>query len=86
MRWPLLELFADAFAGIAKAQRLLSFWGPVIDVPAALGPLLAITSVVTLALLSGIAVGTLAVLIFVLLALYLLLTEVFGVSLELIPA
>ena len=86
MRSPLLGLVVDALAGITSARRLLSVWGPVLDVPAALGPVVAIASVVTLALLSGIAVGSLAVLIFALVALYLLLTEVFGVSLEWIPA
>jgi hypothetical protein len=78
----LLQLMDRALSGIATAQRILSFWGPVVDVPALLGPLLAVASVLMLALLTGVAVGALATLIVVLMALYLLLTEIFGVSID----
>ncbi|HEX7406268.1 MAG TPA: hypothetical protein VF515_01340 [Candidatus Binatia bacterium] len=47
-----------------------------------MAPFLALASVVALALLTGIAAGSVAVLIVVLVALYVLLTEVLGVSIE----
>ena len=80
----LLELLDSALAGVTAARRLAAFWGPVTAVPPLLGPLLAVASVLSLALLTGIAVGTLATVVVVLLALYLVLTEVFGVSVSVV--
>ncbi len=77
-----LELLDRALTGVAVAQRLLAFWGPVAAVPPLLAPLLAVASVLVLALMSGIAVSALATTIVALLVLYLLLTQVFGVSIE----
>lgn len=48
-------------------------------------PLVMAGSLISLILLSGLAIGAFAALFTALLALYLLLTEVFGVSLELHP-
>ncbi|MCC6847717.1 MAG: hypothetical protein IT294_04385 [Deltaproteobacteria bacterium] len=48
-------------------------------------PLVVAGSLISLIFLSGIAIGAFAALFTALLALYLLLTEVFGVSLELHP-
>jgi hypothetical protein len=80
----LLQLLEQAFVGVGAVRRLIAFWGPVTDAPTALlGPLLAVGSVLMLALLSGVAIGTLATLIVTLTALYLLLTDVFGVSIDL---
>jgi hypothetical protein len=81
-----LELLDSALAGVASARRVAAFWGPVTTVQPLVGPFLAVAAVVSLAVLTGIAVGTLATLIVVLLALYLLLTEVFGVSVEVVRA
>ena len=78
----LLQLVEQAVAGFDTARRVLAFWGPVAAVPALLGPFLAIGSVLTLALLTGVAVGALSTLIVTLVVLYLLLTEVFGVSID----
>ena len=75
-----LDILDHALAGLTSARRLAAFWGPVTAVPPWLGPLLAVASVLGLALLTGIAVGSLTTLIVVLLALYVVLTEVFGVS------
>ena len=80
-----LQLVNDLLLGAAAVQRVVAFWGPVIPAPTLVGPLLAIGSVIALALLSGLAVGSIATLLVALLALYLLLTEVFGVSLEISP-
>jgi hypothetical protein len=78
----LLQLIDHTLAGVATAQRLIAFWGPVTDVSSLVTPLLAIASVLMLALLTGIAVGALGTLILALMILYLLLTEVFGVSFD----
>jgi hypothetical protein len=77
-----LQLVDDLLAGAAIVRRVAAFWGPVIPAPTLLGPFLAIGSVLALALLSGLAVGSVATLIVALIALYLLLTEVFGVAIE----
>ena len=78
-----LQLVEDLLMGAAAVQRIAAFWGPVIPAPTLVGPLLAIGSVVALALLSGLAVGSVATLLVALIALYLLITEVFGITIEL---
>ncbi len=77
-----LELVQNLLVGAAAVQRLAAFWGPTIPTPTLLGPLMAIGSVVALALLSGLAVGSVATLLVALVALYLLITEVFGITVE----
>ncbi|MFI5397998.1 MAG: hypothetical protein ACHQ9S_20875 [Candidatus Binatia bacterium] len=75
--------FIERTATVAvAAQRWVAFWGPVAEVPALMAPFLALASVIALALLTGIAAGAVAVLLVVLVALYVLLTEVLGVSIE----
>jgi hypothetical protein len=83
MMTQVIQLVEDLLVGAAAVQRLAAFWGPVIPAPSLVGPLLAIGSVVMLALLSGLAVGSVATLLVTLVGLYLLLTEVFGLSIEL---
>jgi hypothetical protein len=78
----LQQLIDRTLSGVAVAQRLIAFWGPVTDASGLVAPLLAIASVLMLALLTGIAVGSLGTLIVALMVLYLLLTEVFGVSFD----
>ena len=82
MSSPLWQLVDQALHGVVAARRLLAFWGPVADVPALLDPLLAIASVLMLALLTGVAIGALSKLIVALVVLYLILREVFGVSID----
>jgi hypothetical protein len=77
------DLVGRAVASIDAVRRFVAFWGPVAPYPVVIGPFLALASIVSLAVLMGIAVGALATLLVVLVALYLLLTEVFGFSLEL---
>lgn len=77
-----LELLEHTVSAVATAQRWVGFWGPVTEAPLLLAPLLALSSVLTLALLTGIAAGALTVLIVALMALYVLVTEVFGFSFE----
>jgi len=76
----LQQLIDRTLSGITTAQRVLAFWGPVTDASSLVAPLLAIASVLMLALLTGIAIASLGTLIVALMILYLLLTEVFGVS------
>jgi hypothetical protein len=78
----LLQLFETALTGYSAFRQLAAFWGPVTDASALLGPLLAVASVLSLALLTGVAVGALATLIVALMVLYLLLTQVFGISID----
>ncbi len=55
------------------------------DGPAMFSPLSAIGIVLALAVSSGVALGALAILLLSLLALYFLMTEVLGISIELRP-
>lgn len=81
-----LQRFLGMMLGVADVaitvRRWLAFWGPVGDASAWLTPLVAVGSVLSLAVLTGVAVGALATLLVLLLALYYLLTEVFGVAVE----
>jgi hypothetical protein len=78
----LLTLFEQALVGAATARRWMAFWGPIVDTRTLLAPLLAVASVLVLAMLTGVAIGTLSTLVFTLAALYYLLTEVFGISID----
>jgi len=78
----LLQLVEELLAGAAIVRRVAAFWGPIVPAPALLGPFLAVGSILALALLSGIAVGSVTTLIITLIALYLIITEVFGVAIE----
>lgn len=80
-----LELLDSALAGVSAARRVAMFWGPLTTTtPPWVAPLLAVSAVLSLAVLTGIAVGALATLIVALLVLYLLLTEAFGVSVSVV--
>jgi hypothetical protein len=79
----LLQLAEQALAGVVAARRIVAFWGPLTDTASLLGPLAAIASVLGLALLTGLAVGSLSTLIVSVLVLYFVLTEIFGLSIEL---
>ncbi len=77
-----LQLLERTASAMVTAQRWVGFWGPVTEAPLLLSPLVALSSVLTLALLTGLAAGALTVLIVAVTALYVLLTEVFGFSFE----
>ncbi len=79
----LLQLIERTVAVATAAQRWAAFWGPIVEAPLLLAPFIAVGSVLSLALLTGVAAGSLAVLIIALTALYVLLTELFGISIEL---
>lgn len=78
----LLTLLERARYGWSGAQQFVAIWSPVIRTPDLIAPFLAIASVLSVALLSGIAVAALSTLIVALAALHILLTQVLGLSIE----
>jgi hypothetical protein len=78
---------ADAVVDEVRVHGLAPLLAPVapFDHPAFLAPAVALGGVLALALLSGTAVAALGGLLLSLLALYLLLVDVFGISIELTP-
>ncbi len=78
----LVQLIERTVSAATTAQRWIAFWGPVTDTSVLLAPFLAIGSVLALALLTGVAAGSLAMLIVALMTLYVLLRDVFGISIE----
>ena len=78
----LLQLFERTVTVVTAARRFAAFWGPVTDASSLVAPLLALAAVVTLALATGLAAASVTILIVALVALYVLLTEVLGVSIE----
>jgi hypothetical protein len=78
----LAQLIERTASVAATARRWAAFWGPITETPVLVTLFVALGSVLTLLLLTGIAAGSLAMLIITLTALYLLLTEVFGISIE----
>ncbi len=81
--WNVLE----ALGTEARQQGLLTLLLPIapFNQPRILAPAVTVGALVTFLLLSGVAVAALGALLTALLALYLLLVQVFGVSIELHP-
>jgi hypothetical protein len=77
----------DALETEASTQGWLSLLRPVapFNRPSFLAPAVTVGALVSFLLLSGVAVAALGALLTALLALYLLLVQVFGVSVELHP-
>ena len=71
----------------ARQQGLLSLFRPVapFNRPEFLAPAVTIGALLTFLMLSGVAVAALAALLTALLAVYILLVQVFGVTIELRP-
>ena len=78
---------AEAFGAEVRGQGLLSVLRPVapFNRPNFLAPAVTVGALITFLILSGVAVTALGALLAALLALYLLLVEVFGVTVELHP-
>ena len=78
---------AEAFGAEMRGQGLLSLLRPVapFNRPTFLAPAVTVGALITFLMLSGVAVTALGALLTALLALYLLLVEVFGVTVELHP-
>jgi hypothetical protein len=81
--WGLME----AFGVEARQQGFLALLRPVapFNQPNFLAPAVTIGALLTFLMLSGVAVAAMAALLTALLALYILLVQVFGVSIELHP-
>ena len=77
----------DAFGNEARQQGWLTLLRPIapFNRPDFLAPAVTIGALISFLLLSGVAVVALGTLLSALLALYLLLVQVFGVSVELHP-
>jgi hypothetical protein len=77
----------DALTGEARSGNLLSMLRPVapFNRPALLAPVMTIGALLTFLMLSGIALASMGALLTALLALYVLLVQVFGVSVEIHP-
>ncbi len=78
---------AEAFGAEVRGQGVLSVLRPIapFNRPSFLAPAVTVGALLTFLMLSGVAVTALAALLTALLALYLLLVEVFGVTIELHP-
>jgi hypothetical protein len=78
---------AEAFGMEARQQGLLGLLRPVspFNRPGFLAPAMTIGALLTFLMLSGVAVTALGALLLALLALYILLVQVFGVTIELHP-
>lgn len=78
---------AEAFGAEAREQGWLALLRPVapFNRPGFLVPVVTIGALVTFLLLSGVAVTALGALLMAMFALYLLLAQVFGVSIEVHP-
>ena len=77
----------ESFGAEAQRQGFLSLFRPVhpFNRPDFLAPAVTIGALLTFLMLSGVAVVALGALLTALLALYILLVQVFGVSIELHP-
>lgn len=82
-----LASVADAFWSEVQTQGLLPLIQPVapFNEPAFAAPAVAVGGVITGLLLAGVAVASLGAFLLAIVALYLLLVQVFGVSVELHP-
>lgn len=82
-----LSSMADAVVDEVRANGLMPLFAPAppFDRPAVLAPIVALGGMLGLALLSGTALAALGGLFLSLLALYVLLVDVFGISVELVP-
>jgi hypothetical protein len=78
---------AEAFGKEVRGEGMLALLRPVapFNRPEFLAPAITIGALVAFLVLSGVAVGALGAFLTALLALYLLVVEVFGVSVELVP-
>jgi hypothetical protein len=65
-----------------NARRLTALWGPTATLPGWAAPAVALTSLLALVLISGVALASLGVLLTALLTAHLLLEYVFGISIS----
>lgn len=68
--------------GWGSLQRFAGFWGPVVNLPMPVQAVATIGTLLALVAVTGVALTSLALLLTSLLFLYLLLTQVFGVEID----
>jgi len=73
----IVEVLRDGWNSV---QRFAGFWGPVVPMSAPAQLITALATTLTLVILSGVALTSLALLLTSLLFVYLLLSRVFGVE------
>jgi len=71
---------------LSTTRRLAELWGPVLPLRGVTALVAALGGLLAALLLSGLALAALASFLTATLALYLILTRVFGISIELLPA
>jgi hypothetical protein len=71
---------------LSTTRRLAGLWGPVLPLRGVTALVAALGGLLAAVLLSGLALAALASFLTATLALYLILTRVFGISIELLPA
>lgn len=81
----LVRLLRDFAAVWDAAQRLTAFWRPDLNLPSWMAPATAIAALLGLVLATGVAFASIGTLLTALLAAHLLLENVFGVSVSLVP-
>jgi hypothetical protein len=88
----IIEAVTDWLAGTTPemwfdhALRALRLWGPIVTLPGLAAPVSALGGLLALVILTGVALASLASFIVAALALYLVLSEIFGFQLELAVA
>jgi hypothetical protein len=80
----LFTLIERARYGWSGAQQFFAFWSPIMPIPDLITPFFAIASVISVALLAGVAIGALSTLLIALAALHLIITQVLGLSIEIV--
>lgn len=76
------RLWRELNSRFESAGRLLAMWRPTVTVPGWMAPGLALGALLSLVLLSGVAVLSFGVMFTAALMAYLILEKVFGLSLE----
>jgi hypothetical protein len=84
-----LRIAIDIASGVVRIYESVEFWRPalalpdVMELPSWVAPSVALAALLSLLALSGVAVGSLAVLLTALLVAALIMDQVFGVAIEL---
>lgn len=82
-----VRVFLDAMMDEARSEGLLPMLRPVapFNQPSFLAPVVTVAGLVSMMLLSGVALSAFGLMLVATLAIYLLLVQVFGVSIEINP-
>jgi hypothetical protein len=80
----LRRVWQSAFGRWEEAQRVTALWLPTYPTAPWAAPAVAVGALIALVVLAGVSLLALGVLLTALLASYLIITQVFGVSIELV--